>query len=184
VLNTSDFWNLVESVVRSEGLMLFDIEVPSAQAGVVRIYIAQPSGEKQNVGIDDCARVSKALSRRDEFESSFPENCVLEVSSPGINRKLSRPEHFAGAIGERVRLTVTQYRGHKHKGEGEDDAESKDEKISAGKSRKAGKVTLRGELLSFSAGELQVADETLKETVSIALPDVQEARVDFQFNKK
>ena len=74
---------------------------------MLRVYIWRGMDNKEAVTVGNCAAVSKALSRTTEFEELLPESSTLEVASPGINRRLRRPEHFSGALGERLKLTVT-----------------------------------------------------------------------------
>jgi ribosome maturation factor RimP len=167
VLRSKELWDIVEKTVIDHGLELFDIEIPAAEAGVVRVYISRPGsdkgshGERAGVKVEDCARISRTLLDDERFDEVFPEACILEVSSPGINRKLTKPQHFHGAVGERVKLTVTM-------------------PAQEGAPKK-GKATVRGVLQAFDGNELKVEDESLKETVSIPWPNVHEARVDFLF---
>jgi ribosome maturation factor RimP len=167
VLRSKELWDIVEKTVLDHGLELFDIEIPSAEAGVVRVYICRPAGDKTGVKVEDCARISRTLLDDERFDEVFPAACILEVSSPGINRKLTKPQHFHGAIGERVKLTVTM--------------PVRDAQTREGAVKKPGKATVRGVLQAFDGNELKVEDESLKETVSIPWPNVHEARVDFLF---
>ncbi len=81
-------------VVESLGFKVYDIEVTTKK---LTVYIEKQGG----VTIDDCEIVSRNLSAlldvKDPFESSY----TLEVSSPGINRKLKTKEHFLAAIGKK-----------------------------------------------------------------------------------
>jgi ribosome maturation factor RimP len=54
--------------------------------------------------VDDISRVSRALSDILDTEDAVDGAYTLEVSSPGINRPLRRPEHFARFVGKRVRV--------------------------------------------------------------------------------
>lgn len=159
-------WNRISELVLEQGLELFDLELPSSARGVLRVYISRRAGEQSGVNIDDCAAVSKRITNLEDVDSLIPDGWVIEVSSPGINRRLSRPEHFAGAVGERVKLTVSSY-------ERESGTESG--------ARPAKKSTLRGKLVSFDGDRLELQEESLKENVTVLLPNVQDARVDFQF---
>ena len=65
-----------------------------------------------SVSVDNCAEVSRAILRMPDVEELLPGNTLLEVSSPGINRRLSLRDHFEGAISERVKVTYeTEERG-------------------------------------------------------------------------
>jgi ribosome maturation factor RimP len=63
----------------------------------------------RRVDVDDCARASRAIARVIEAEEAehgeFIGRYTLEVSSPGIFRRLTRPEHFERYVGEIVKLS-------------------------------------------------------------------------------
>ena len=85
------------------GVSLWDVEFVREGADfVLRITIDRDGG----VTIDDCERVNRAidplLDEADPIETSYR----LEVSSPGIERALTRPEHFAASIGADVELSL------------------------------------------------------------------------------
>jgi len=104
-------WQRLEHEVAEQGYEL--VEVEFGQHGsrwVLRIYIDKEGG----VTIDDCAAVSQFLSplldKLDFIEGSY----VLEVSSPGIDRPLRKPEDFQRFVEEKVRvLTRTPVEGRK-----------------------------------------------------------------------
>ena len=58
------------------------------------------------MGIDDCVAMSHALDPVLDREDPVPQEYVLEVSSPGLNRKLTRPEHFEAYMDEPVRVRL------------------------------------------------------------------------------
>ena len=67
---------------------------------VLRLYLDKEGGP----GVDDLSRVSRQLSDLLDSDDVVPGAYTLEVSSPGINRPLKRPEHFARFIGKRIRV--------------------------------------------------------------------------------
>jgi len=67
---------------------------------LLRIYIDRPDG----VTVDDCERVSHAVSAVLDVEDPIPGQYTLEVSSPGLDRVLRTREHFARYVGETVRV--------------------------------------------------------------------------------
>jgi|GEM_PF-221743 len=106
-------WQAVAEIVRSCNLELFDIEMPSGPGGVMRVFITAGNheGVAKEVEISDCVRVSRLIAPLDEqgqvaSSALVPDSVVLEVSSPGINRRLRRPEHFQSAVGQRIRITI------------------------------------------------------------------------------
>jgi ribosome maturation factor RimP len=97
-------------ITEREGLKLYDLEVVT-EAGrrVLRLYISKPK-ELGPVSVDDCYRVSQALSLQLDVEDPIPFQYDLEVSSPGLERKLTKDWHFKEAIGETLRITLDQSR--------------------------------------------------------------------------
>lgn len=68
---------------------------------ILRIFIDHP---ERDVTIDDCVRVTKAIGFVLDGEDLIAGSYNLEVSSPGIDRPLTRPAHFLRFRGERVKL--------------------------------------------------------------------------------
>ncbi len=86
--------NDIVVIVESLGFNVYDIEMTRKK---ITIYIDKESG----VTINDCEVVSKNLSALLDVKDPFPSSYTLEVSSPGINRKLKTKEHFLSAIGKK-----------------------------------------------------------------------------------
>lgn len=85
------------------GLKLWDIQfVKEGADWYLRIFIDKDGG----VGIDDCVDMTHAINPVLDREDPIPQEYMLEVSSPGLNRKLSRPEHFEAFIGSPVRVKL------------------------------------------------------------------------------
>lgn len=94
---------LIEPTVGRLGFELTDLEVKlGGRSGVVRLFIDQPAG----VTLDDCEKVSLAVSALLDVEDPVPGHYDLEVSSPGLNRKLTKPEHFTRFAGEVVKVEM------------------------------------------------------------------------------
>lgn len=94
---------LLEPTIESMGYELVELECrPSANNGLVRLYIDKPDG----VGLDDCEQVSHQVSGVMDVEDPMPGYYSLEVSSPGMDRPLRTPKHFVDAIGKRVKLEL------------------------------------------------------------------------------
>ena len=94
------------------GSELYDIEFPTLSSSTLRVFIFKPVAKKtaqakEKVTIEQCAKVSRAILDWLEAEQvdGFEEWSV-EVSSPGINRRLRTLEHFQSAVGERVRIKL------------------------------------------------------------------------------
>jgi len=84
-----------------EGLELIDVELAGAGGRTaLRLYIDRDGG----VSLDDCTSVSRAVSAALDVEDPIQGAYDLEVSSPGLDRPLRTPEHFAKYAGEKVRV--------------------------------------------------------------------------------
>ncbi len=95
--------NLLEPTVERLGYELVDAEVRlGSKGGLVRLFIDKPEG----VDLDDCERVSRAVSALLDVEDPIPGNYNLEVSSPGLDRKLTKVEHFQRFTGETVKIQM------------------------------------------------------------------------------
>lgn len=94
---------LAEPLAAELGLSVWDVQyVKEGADWVLRIYIDKEGG----VGIDDCVDMTHAVDPVLDREDPVPQEYVLEVSSPGLCRKLSRPSHFAAYLGEPVRAKL------------------------------------------------------------------------------
>ena len=85
-------------LVEELGFELVDVELVPQGRLVLRVSIDRTGG----VTIDDCSRVSKRLGDALEMNQTVPHRFVLEVSSPGVERRLRTPEHFRRYVGSRV----------------------------------------------------------------------------------
>jgi ribosome maturation factor RimP len=93
--------SLIEPTVERMGYELTDLEARlSGKNGVLRLFIDQPEG----IGLDDCEKVSRAVSALLDVEDPIPGHYDLEVSSPGLDRRLTKPEHFQRFTGEILKV--------------------------------------------------------------------------------
>ncbi len=94
---------LLGPVVAALGYELWEIEyAPRAGGGLLRLYIDADEG----ISLDDCERVSRAVSETLDESDPIPGHYTLEVSSPGLDRVLRTRAHFARFEGERVKLEM------------------------------------------------------------------------------
>lgn len=92
----------------SESLYLVDVELKGATSNqLLRVYIDKQGG----VSHADCALVSEQLSAMLDVEDVIPGKYVLEVSSPGLDRKLTRPSDFSYFVGRRARVVLKEAAG-------------------------------------------------------------------------
>lgn len=67
---------------------------------ILRIYLTQQGG----ITLDKCTEVTKLISPILDMYAPFDGEYTLEVSSPGIERKLKKPKHFQASIGEKIKI--------------------------------------------------------------------------------
>ena len=101
-------WELVDPLAAGEGLEVVDIELrhEGRSGRVLRVYLdrLEKRHEDEAPGVDELSRVSRELSDILDVYDVVEGAYTLEVSSPGINRPLRKPEHFARCVGQRVRV--------------------------------------------------------------------------------
>lgn len=140
----------------SKGLELVDLEFRKVGHGMVlRLFIDKSGG----IMLDDCADVSRELSELLDVEEIVPCNYNLEVSSPGVNRPLTKPSDYERYAGRQVKVRTYEMVA--------DDA---------GNSRK----TFLGQLEGLKDGVLLIR---LNEGQSAAIPfdKVAKANLEFEF---
>ena len=102
-MTRDELLELLGPTVEQLGYELSDLEVKlGGKHGVLRLFIDQPAG----IGLDDCEKVSLAVSALLDVEDPLPGHYDLEVSSPGLDRKLTKLEHFQRFTGETVKVQM------------------------------------------------------------------------------
>ena len=95
---------LIEPVLRDHDLELVDLDLVKGRAPwLVRLTIDTPTGDGR-VSVDRCAGVSREVGTQLEAANAIPVSYRLEVSSPGLDRRLGREKYFANACGGEVRI--------------------------------------------------------------------------------
>jgi ribosome maturation factor RimP len=97
---------LIEPPLAALGFELADLDAHLGKRGLLRIFIDR----KQGVTLEDCERVSAQLGAWLDVEDPLPGSYVLEVSSPGFDRRLRTLEHFARFTGERAKVELKDAR--------------------------------------------------------------------------
>jgi ribosome maturation factor RimP len=88
------------------GYELVEVEfAPGPGGGTLRFYIDKPE-VKGGIDAEDCATVSHALLDSIEADDPLPGEFAIEVSSPGVDRVLRTPEHFARFVDSRVKVEL------------------------------------------------------------------------------
>lgn len=96
--------NLEESIklaVESLDAQLYDIVIARENdKNIYRVLVTSPDG----ISLDKCAQISRMISPMLDVQEPMSGEYNLEVSSPGIERKLKTIEHFKASIGEKVKV--------------------------------------------------------------------------------
>jgi ribosome maturation factor RimP len=98
---------LLEPAVAALGYELTDLDAHLGRRGLLRVYIDRPAG---GVTLADCERVSDQLGAFLDIEDPLPGSYVLEVSSPGLDRRLRTIAHFERFNGELVKIELRDVR--------------------------------------------------------------------------
>lgn len=103
---------VVEPILDQAGAELVDLEVAGSHGRpVVRAYVDTEEG----ITLDECARLSRLLEAELERSGAVPERYVLEVSSPGIDRPLTRRVHYERFVGHEVDVRLYAKQGGRKK---------------------------------------------------------------------
>ena len=95
-----------ERVSRSLGMDVVDVEWKVGKQRLLRVYIDKPEG----ISHQDCEAVSNQLSVLLDVEDLVPgpAGYILEISSPGLDRKLTKPAEFERFSGRLARITTNE----------------------------------------------------------------------------
>lgn len=99
-------WEMVEPLAAGQGLEVVDIELrhEGRSGRVLRVYLDRAGEPDEAPGLEELGRVSRELGDLLDVYDVVEGSYTLEVSSPGVNRPLRKPEHFARCVGQRVRV--------------------------------------------------------------------------------
>ena len=135
------------------GLTLWDMDFQKqGPHWLLRIYIDREVG---GVTLSDCETVSRDLSAILDVEDIIPHAYMLEVSSPGLDRTLSKPEHFARFAGSLVKIKTYQLID--------------------------GQKVFRGKLIGIEEGSVKLELEKTAIVMEIPLSDVAKASLEVEF---
>lgn len=99
--------SLVDPVIGAASFELVDVELVSERGEhVLRLYIdtIPPSTPTAGVSVEHCATVSRLVGEIAAVDEAIDGNYTLEVSSPGLFRALTKPDHFDRVIGQRIKV--------------------------------------------------------------------------------
>ncbi len=104
-IDTAKIETLAAQVAAEDGLEVVDLSVGGDGARtVLRIFVDREGG----IRLSECEAFSRKMSAVLDVEDPVEGAYVLEVSSPGVNRRLSRPAHYARERGRTVRVTLSE----------------------------------------------------------------------------
>ena len=91
----------IKLAVESLGANLYDIvNAKEHDRNIFRVLITAENG----ISLDKCAEISRMISPILDVDEPMGGEYILEVSSPGIERKLRKKDHFLGSVGEKVKI--------------------------------------------------------------------------------
>ena len=99
MLDDAKLTEIIEPVVAASGLTLYDAEFRGSS---LLVMVDGANG----ANLDQVASVSRAIARHLDESDPIPGSYTLEVSTPGLERRLRQPDHFRGAIGETVKVKL------------------------------------------------------------------------------
>ena len=142
--------DMAKPVAESFGCFIYDVEyVKEGGNWYLRVYADKEGG----INIDECEVISREISGLLDKKDPIKQNYFLEVSSPGIERKLRQDEHFEMYKGEIVDIGLYKAQN--------------------------GSKTLSGKLLGMNDGEIEI--EVENETVKINVSKTTYVKLHFEF---
>ena len=96
-------WTIAQPIAQQLGLTLWDIRfVKEGASWYLRVFVDKEGG----VSVDDCVAMSHALDGPLDETDPIEQNYYLEVSSPGLERELTRDQHFQALLGARIKVRL------------------------------------------------------------------------------
>ncbi len=98
---------LVEPIVLENGLYLWDVVFEKEGASwYLRVFIDFEKGVDKHISYEECEAVSRPLDKLLDLHDPIEQSYFLEVGSPGIDRKLVKPEHFDYCMGKDIDIKL------------------------------------------------------------------------------
>lgn len=95
---------LIVPIATDLGLDLYDLE---QRGGTLRVTLDTPAGSTEGVTLDKLSLASRLVSKELDQHDPIPSRYTLEVTSPGVERTLRKPEHFRRETGKAVAIRLT-----------------------------------------------------------------------------
>jgi len=93
---------LLQPGAETLGYELVAVELSGGDTSIVRVYIDAPNG----VTVTDCSKASRQFSAILDVADPIASRYTLEVSSPGMDRPLAKPDHFKKVVGSDVKIKM------------------------------------------------------------------------------
>ena len=146
---TEELIAMLSPTVAALGLELLGVEyAPSSSSALLRLYI---DVEGRHIAIEDCEAVSREVSALLDVNDPIASQYTLEVSSPGIDRPLFAPAHFARFIGEEVKVNL--------------------------RLPQDGRRRLHGRIVSVEGERIGIAEEGKEEAFVVSHDNIEKARL-------
>lgn len=107
---------LIEPSVTAMGYDVVCVRFTGSSAQTLQVMIERQ--DRRPINVDDCANVSRQISMLLEVEDPVPDSYVLEVSSPGIDRPLIRPDDYERFAGFEAKIEIDEPRDGQRKFQG------------------------------------------------------------------
>ena len=105
-VDTEKITALAGQIAQDEMLELVDVEIASeGPRAVIRVFLDREGG----IRLGEIESFSRRFGALLEVEDPVQGGYLLEVSSPGLERKLTRPSHYAACRGKRVKVSLTDF---------------------------------------------------------------------------
>ena len=149
-------WSIGEKACSLHGVTLVELEVQRGKGKwLVRFYIDREGDGKGGVDVEDCAEVSRAISKLLDAKDPIDSPYTLEVSSPGLERPLRRREDFETYAGSEVKIRANE--------------------------AVSGRKNFTGTILGVSDEGVSIRTETGEE-LTVPLKNIKRARLVYQFD--
>ena len=103
-----ELWDLLQPTVEDTGLELVRLKLLQRGSPVLEIMVERQDVSQGSVNLDECAEVSRRMSRILDVDDPMPDEYRLEVSSPGVERPLTTVAALEAHVGRQVKVQLSQ----------------------------------------------------------------------------
>ena len=139
-MNIDDFKNIIEPVINRNNCLLWGIEIlRGKKKNTLRVFI---DSNNNNVDINDCESISRDINYEPQIDLNLGEDYILEVSTPGIDRKFFDIKQLKDYVGQELDIKTKSIYEGRRKFIGKL-IESDDSKLTIIKSDDSGKIKFK-----------------------------------------